>query len=320
MRSCHQIFYFTLLVLAVALESCSSSSDDSGSVDETHMPIIFTTPDVAPTRASQTTVSTLTSYGVNCSVYSSSETYTTAAIGSYFYNREIDSGNGDSGSYWPGSNYKVSFFAYAPYGNSNLSVSSSETIGRPTYSLSVPEDISQQVDFISAEVLDHSGAPDSESVKLTFNHNCADLRLAVYNRGDDSITINSISVTGVKYSGTYDGTTWTLSGDANTASSHPFTLTPTTTTVVEANDTVDVTGSEHHLMLIPQTIESGTDFITVNATIAGMTRDYVYTLPSDFTLVQGMSHYLRISLSAEYIDVDTNSEIEDWQRQDGEPT
>lgn len=306
----HHNIFLSVAVVAM-LASCSSSADDAVRTDDVPRPITFTPMEIS-TRAAQTTDSTLTSYGVSCSVYGTTASYTTAAIGSYFYNEEIAAETGRSTHYWPGADYRVSFFAYAPFGNSNLTLSQATTIGRPVYTLTVPSDINQQADFITAEVLDHSGAAITAPVKLAFKHCCTDVRLAVYNRGGDPITVNSISVNGVKYHGSYSGSAWTLDGEANTADSHPFTLTPSTPTTVAPKDTIDFTGNNHHFILLPQTIASGTAFITVNTTIAGMTKDHVYTLPADFTLQQGRSHYLTISLSADYIEVDTGSDITDW--------
>lgn len=300
-----------LTVAFAALCSCSSSTEDATDADGTRLPITFTPMEIAASRASQATVGTLSAYGVSCAAYDSAETYATAAAGSYFYKEEVAAATGSSHHYWPGDRYKVSFYAYAPYSDENITISPATAAGRPTYTVITPADINRQADFITAEVLDHSGTPTATTVRLSFYHRCADVRIAVYNRGYDPITVNSITISGVRYQGSFDGTAWTLAGDANTTTNHPFTLTPADATVA-AGDTIDMTGTDGHFILLPQTIASGTDFITVNTTIAGISKDHIYTLPADFTLQQGHSHNITISLSADYISVDTSSDITDW--------
>ena len=67
------------------------------------------------------------SYGVTCSVCELSQSYTDVESGSYFYNEEILAENGKCNFYWPTEMYKISFFAYAPYGNSLFKLSSAKT-------------------------------------------------------------------------------------------------------------------------------------------------------------------------------------------------
>ena len=81
----------------------------------------------------------------------------TISLGSYFYNREVDAKKGTTEYMWPGEDRSVSFFAYAPFDNANVSISGEDTAGRPVYSLTVPEDVKAQPDFITAEVLDMRG-------------------------------------------------------------------------------------------------------------------------------------------------------------------
>lgn len=304
------VFMVTVIIMC----SCSSDMEESTARDEAKHYISFTPMEIGTrsmTRGTQTTLSTLTSYGVSCSTYASDESYTSAESGSYFYNKEIDASTGETGYLWPGADRKVSFFAYAPYGNSALTISSANTIGRPTYTYTVPASISSQVDFITAEVLDHVGGLITDPVTLSFSHRCTDIKLSVYNRGEESITIHSISVYGVKYTGYYS-TGWSLDDAVSTSSSHAFTLTPASGTVA-AKATVDMTGTVNHIIMLPQTVAGGTDFIAVDATIGGERKTLGYTLPEDLTLEEGKSYTMTISFGPQYIDVDTSSDIEDWE-------
>lgn len=262
------------------------------------------------TRASRTTMYNLTSYGVSCSIYGASSSFTSSAYGSYFSNLKIDASKGTCEYPWPGERYKVSFFAYAPYNNEALTVSNASSLGRPIYTYTVPSDINKQVDFITAKVTDINGAATSTPVALTFNHHLSDVTFSVFNKGYEDITVNSISVFGVKYKGSYSDK-WTLESDQNSATNNPFTLTVTNGTIA-GQETVDVSGTSNHMMLLPQTVLSGTDFIVINATINGDTKDYTYTLPSDYVLEEGKAYRLKISLGVQYISVATVEEIEDW--------
>lgn len=262
------------------------------------------------TRASQTTTDNLLSYGVSCSIYDASSSFTSSAYGSYFSNLKIDASKGTCEYPWPGERYKVSFFAYAPYGNDALTVSDASTLGRPVYTYTIPSDISKQADFITAEVTDISGTATGTPVALTFNHHLSDVTFSVFNKGYEDIIVHSISVYGVKYKGSYSDK-WTLGTDVNSATSNPFTLTVTDGTIA-GQATVDVSGTNNHMMLLPQTVSSGTDFIVVNATINGDTKDYTYTLSSDYIMEEGKAYRLKISLGVQYISVSTVGEIEDW--------
>lgn len=300
----------TASVLALSLASCSPDTGDTAGKEAY---ISFTPMEIktkAVTRGSQSTLSTLSSYGVSCSVYDYGSSYQTSSLGSYFYNREVDAKKGTTEYMWPGEDRSVSFFAYAPFNNANVSISGEDTAGRPVYSLTVPADVKAQPDFITAEVLDMRGGKHTDPVTLTFSHRCADLRLSVYNRGDDEITVHSISVYGVKYSGKYQ-TGWSLDDKVSSSTSHVFKINPSSTVGVEA--TVDMTGSDSHIIILPQTVAAGTEFISVDATMAGERKTLTYSLKNDIKMEEGKSYMMKISLGVNYIDVDTSSSIVDWQ-------
>ena len=300
----------TVSVLASSLTSCSPNTEDTAG-RKTY--ISFTPMEIktkAVTRGSQSTLSTLSSYGVSCSVYDYGSSYQTSALGSYFYNREVDAKKGTTEYMWPGEDRSVSFFAYAPFDNANVSISGEDTAGRPVYSLTVPEDVKAQPDFITAEVLDMRGGKRTDPVTLTFLHRCADVRLSVYNRGDDAITIHSISIYGIRYSGKYQNG-WTLDDKVSSSASHVFTINPSSTVAAEA--TVDMTGSDSHIIILPQTIDAGTEFLSVDATIAGERKTLTYSLKNALSLEEGKSYMMTISLGINYIDVDPSTGVEDWQ-------
>ena len=147
-------------------------------------------------------------------------------------------------------------------------------------------------------------------VPLSFVHNCADIRFNVYNRGTSSITLHSIGVYGVKYSGTLHDGVWTLNAATNTTSSNPFLLTLNSS--IEGNATVDITGSANHFIMLPQTVAAGTQMIDVDATVGGQRQHYYHSLENSFTLQAGKSYNISMQLGENGIIVDPESDITDW--------
>ena len=262
------------------------------------------------TRGTQAMTATLNSgFGVSCSAYPAADTYTNHGCGSYFY-KELVTPNTPTRFFWPTSDYRVSFFAYYPYGNSAFTVqSTASTNGSPVYAYTVPTAIASQADIMTAQVVNRSCSL-TEVVPLSFAHNCADIRFNVYNRGTSSITLHSIGVYGVKYSGTLHDGVWTLNAATNTTSSNPFLLTLGST--IEGEATIDVTGSANHFILLPQTVAAGTQMIDVDATVGGQRQHYYHSLENSLTLQAGKTYNISIQLGENGIIVDPESDISDW--------
>lgn len=201
------------------------------------------------TRGSLATKNDITEFGVSASVYDADESYTSAGCGSYFCDiRAVP--NVPCGYYWPSRSKKVSFFAHWPYDNDNLVISSiSSDAGSPVYAYTVPSEIGEQVDVMTAQVLDHLGG-SSAPVPLTFSHHCSAIRFTFDNSGSDMITVQSVSIINVKSSGTLQDGSWTLDDDLST-----FTLSCNTS--VEASETADLTGTDNILLMLPQTLPDG---------------------------------------------------------------
>ena len=317
-------FFIPLTAIALFFAACSQDGSydndtpggeiDNGQIAFRPMEIGSNSSEIDPTRAIQTTTATITTYGVSSSVCDASTgTYASVGCGSYFYNEEITAATGRCKYYWPGSSYKISFFGYAPYGEDILTLSSAASkIGFPVYSYTVPAGVAAQLDFMTADVLDRIATPTTTPVTLTFKHRCSDIRFSVTNRNpNDALTLKSISLVGMKYAGTFEGETWTLTGLANTSSSHPFTFT--TNTEIAAGATIDATGTINHFMVLPQTISSGTDFIIVKTTEYGAEKTYTYTLDSNITLEKGKSYTFSLIIGNGELVVDPDTDINDWE-------
>ena len=303
-----------LLVMAIIMLMTSCSMADGDDIQESQKSISFLVSqnDEWMTRGSQ--AATISTFGVSASVYDANTTYTTAQCGNYFYCLNATSGV-ETPYYWPTSDKKMSFYAYYPYGNANLTVSAATTVGRPIYSYTVPQAIASQVDVMTTEVTDRL-ASNTSNVALTFEHRCSGMRFLVHNQQSATITVKGISVYGVKYAGTYTtGSSWTLTGSVNSSLSYPFTLSTNTNVVADA--TLDITGSDNQFFMLPQTVAAGTDFLYIETqeTVAGETynRNYTYTLPEAFSLEMGKVHIFTLTLGNGQLSVSNSTSIMDWE-------
>ena len=209
---------------------------------------------IVKTRGTKVTTAGISNLGVSASVYPAANTYTSAGCGSYFYKESVSSGTPMS-YYWPTSDYKLSFFGYYPYNNAAFTVqSAADATGVPTYAYTVPSAIGSQQDIMTGQVTDQSGG-SSSPVNMTLAHRCSAIHFCITNDRSDAITVNSISIEGVKYTGTLNGSTWTLGGSVNSSSTNPFTLAYGSS--VAAGAKVDITGTSNIFMMLPQTLPSG---------------------------------------------------------------
>ena len=294
------LFYLFMAAIAylwgVILTSCESENKDD--FVENNPPSSFMSFIGEDTLRSETravTATSIPSFGLSCSVYSSSGSASSAALGNYFFNKQL-SNNTTTDYLWPGSSYKCSFYGYYPYGSSYVTLNSTaSSTGAPSYSLTVPASISQQVDFCVAEVKDVAGNYQ-KTVSLPFSHVCSSLSLKVKNTGNTTVTLKSVSFYGVKLTGTYTGGVWTTSGSASTSSSNAMKIACYTS--VESNATVDVSGTSNKIIVIPQTIAAGTEIFDVLVTINGEDKHFCYSLTDALTLNKGTQYTYTLNVNA----------------------
>lgn len=303
-------FYIPLLAATMMVMSCTADPMEDAESQNT---INFTksvVPGKASTRGSVITLSNLMSFGVSAAIYPAANSYTTAQSGSYFRGIEVSAASGTTTYLWPASDYRLSFYAYAPYGDANVTLAAASTVGRMQYTYTVPTSIASQIDFMTAESLDNA-CPSTSPVALTFAHRCTDIRFTAYNQQSDALTVKSIAIYGVKYSGTYTtGTSWSLSGSVNSSSSHPFLLS--LNTAVASKATVDLTGTSNHFIMLPQTVANGTDFLVIKTQEDGEERTYTYTLDSNYELIMGRSVTFQLTLGNGALTVNPVSVV-DWE-------
>ena len=301
-------FYSYLLTGMIMLVTGSSvSCTENLEADNTAMPITITPEksdfmDGAITRG--TKVTSISNFGVSASVYSSASTYTSAGCGSYFFNEAATAGT-PTAHFWPTSDYKLSFFAYYPYNNAAFTMqSTANATGAPTYSYTVPSAIASQVDVMTGQTTNVLGGGYSP-VNIMLKHRCAAVCFSVTNSRSSSITLNSISIEGVKYSGTLNEETWTLNAAVNSSLSNPFTLIYGST--IAADATANITGSTNIFMMLPQTIPAGAK---IKAVVDGEELETELT----GTWVAGKQYNYSIEVTnSSIIIVDEDSDVEDWR-------
>lgn len=185
--------------------------------------------------------------GVSASIYGKTGRYNNYACGNFFYNERFVPGVGRKWL-WPTNDYRLSFYAYHPYGNSAFTMVSNATVkGIPTYSYVVPEDVRHHADVMTAHVLDQTGG-QSGAVNLSFRHHCTALKFILTNSGEEPMEVRSVTIKGVKNSGTLKNGTWTVASSVS-----DFTLA--CDTIVPSGETVNLTG-DNYMFMIPQTLSS----------------------------------------------------------------
>ena len=187
----------------------------------------------------------------------------------FMYDVSVSQSGTPSGDYyWPGSSYKLRFFAYAP--RETAYALSAQAEGIPTLHCTVPAEVDKQKDLLVAASGEIAG--DSKtSVSLTFHHALTAVRFAC---GDDvkAGTIKRITLKNVCSRGDYDLNAEAWSGQGTKAS-----FSQTLDKAAEAGK--PITTEAQTFMMIPQTLpddaaievvfNDGTTDHTLNASIGG---------------------------------------------------
>ncbi|WP_154650119.1 fimbrillin family protein [Segatella paludivivens] len=148
--------------------------------------------------------------------------------------------------YWPGTaNKTINFYAYYPSTISNVSHTAGSS---PTLSYTVPDNVSDQIDIMTATNNNVNGNTNS-SISLTFKHIFSSVQFNIGSSGMPNGTITGISLNNILCKGTYNfNETWTQ--DATTKKSFSQTVSSSTT----AGTTI--TSGATTFMMMPQTLGS----------------------------------------------------------------
>lgn len=211
--------------------------------------------------------------------------------------------------YWPGSNRQLRFLAWAPTDAVFQSVPNSPNA--TTLQYTTPAEAKNQRDLVAAAT-DFINSPANDGtctpVSLNFKHLCA----AVIIKTGETITagtIKSVSLKGVKNSGTYDmvSSAWTLN---NTTTD--FTISPNKTTTSTTPNGTDLNAGESTFMLLPQTLGADNKLeVAFHDNISGKDRTLSASL-NGAEWPMGKTVTYRLSITPEYeLNIENTSEMLD---------
>lgn len=199
--------------------------------------------------------------------------------------------------YWPGSNRQLRFLAWAPIDATFDAVPN--TPNATTLKYTTPADAKNQRDLVAAatKFID-SPANDGTCtpVSLNFKHLCT---AVIIKPGEQMTagTIKSVSLKGVKYSGTYnmEDSTWTLSD-----SKEDFTISPNQKKTSTTPDGTDLNAEDATFMLLPQTLGADSELeVKFHDDISGRDRTLSASLKG-FEWPMGKTVTYRLSITPEY--------------------
>lgn len=177
-------------------------------------------------------------------------------VGSQYYMDDIATKTGTNWVpskvyYWPGSNRQLRFLAWAPTDASFQSVPNNPNA--TTLQYTTPAEAKNQRDIVAAAtgfISNPSNDATCTPVGLQFKHLCT---AVIIKTGEQMTagTIKSVSLKGVKNSGTYDmvSSVWTLSGNTT-----DFTISPNQATTSTTPNGTNLNAGESTFMLLPQTL------------------------------------------------------------------
>lgn len=211
--------------------------------------------------------------------------------------------------YWPGSNRQLRFLAWAPTDASFQSVPNNPNATKLQYT--TPAEAKNQRDIVAAAT-DFIDSPANNGtctpVSLNFKHLCT----AVIIKTGETMTagtIKSVSLKGVKNSGTYDmvNSAWTL-----TDSKADFTISPNQTTTSTTPNGTELNAGESTFMLLPQTLGADSKLeVEFHDNISGKDRILTASL-NGAEWPMGKTVTYRLSITPEYeLNIENTSEMLD---------
>lgn len=235
-------------------------------------------------------------------------------VGSQYYMNDVASKAGTNWVpsktyYWPGSNRQLRFLAWAPTDATFQSVP--DNPNATTLQYTTPAEAKNQRDIVAAA----TGFIDSPAnngtctpVGLQFKHLCTAIIIktgATMTAG----TIKSVSLKGVKNSGTYDmvNSVWTLNN-----STADFTISPNQATTSTTPNGTNLNAGESTFMLLPQTLGADSKLeVAFHDNISGRDRILSASL-NGAEWPMGKTVTYRLSITPEYeLNIDNVSEFVD---------
>ena len=223
-------------------------------------------------------------------------------VGSQYYMDDVATKTGTNWVpskvyYWPGSNRQLRFLAWAPTDAAFQSVPNSPNA--TTLQYTTPTEAKNQRDLVAAAtgfISNPSNDATCTPVGLQFKHLCT----AVIIKTGETMTagtIKSVSLKGVKNSGTYDmvNSAWTLN---NTTAD--FTISPNQATTSTTPNGTDLNAGESTFMLLPQTLGADSKLeVAFHDNISGKDRILSASL-NGAVWPMGKTVTYRLSITPEY--------------------
>ena len=206
--------------------------------------------------------------------------------------------------YWPGDGHSLQFYAWAP---EDAFTDTPQGPTETTLEYTVPSDVAHQNDLLVTTTGELNGNSNTV-VPLTFRHICTAVRFETGSQMQAG-TISSVTLKGIKKTGTYDMATdtWAL-----TEATDDFTqeLNHATTGTETAGS--EVTSAAQTFMMLPQTLSDGA---TVEVLFVDGTTGTERTLSASIAGMewpQGTTVTYRISITPEYeLEFISEPEIQD---------
>ena len=197
--------------------------------------------------------------------------------------------------YWPGSNRQLRFLAWAP---TDAFQAVPNTPNETTLQYTTPTEAKNQRDLVAAAT-DFIDSPANDGtctpVSLNFKHLCT---AVIIKTGEQMTagTIESVSLKGVKNSGTYDmvKSEWTLNN-----STADFTISPNKETTGATPNGTDLNAGESTFMLLPQTLGADSKLeVVFHDNISGNDRTLSASLNGAWPMGKTVTY--RLSITPEY--------------------
>lgn len=199
----------------------------------------------------------------------------------------------DNTYYWPGNGHTLQFYALTPDDAGIRMPATPASTHLSSYT--VPQDVAEQHDILVATTEELSGNYN-QAVPLTFEHICTAIKFETGSQMQPG-TISSVTLKGIKKTGTYDMATYTW---ALTEATDDFTqkLNHATTGTETAGS--EVTSAAQTFMMLPQTLSDGA---TVEVVFVDGTTGTERTLSAPIAGTewpQGKTVTYKISITPEY--------------------
>lgn len=236
----------TLLLIPLAMLGLASCSDDVSTSVNLGDAIEFRPAMGSFTRASETTNANLNDMNV------------TAFLGDTKFFENVNFAKGNDGFYtsqhnylWPADNSQLTFYAYSSDIDNLNGTLTWDATSKKLENATIPDEIADQIDFITASATGTKDNNETAGVPLTFNHQLSQIELqAKSDTQDYTVEVSAIRIGRAEYMGTFDFTTseWTLDewhdkAVYDSSLSSPVTLSATP---------VSIMGDSGNAMLLPQ--------------------------------------------------------------------